>query len=79
MTRTRHPIPRTTRMKATKPANRRKLSHWDIADIRDALELAADIAMDHKEPFEVYYGKAGRALDRIATALFGTKNPPRHS
>ena len=57
----------------TKPAKRRKVTQQDIADIRSALDLGYDIAMDHKEPFVVTGRKADLALDRIATALFGKK------
>ena len=54
-------------------ARRRKVTPQDIADIRDALDLAYDIAADHREAGKVIFDKAGRALDRIATALFGTR------
>lgn len=55
-----------------KPRPRRsKATLQDIADIRDALDLAAD----RRETGQVIYDKAGSALDRIATALFG--NPER--
>jgi hypothetical protein len=52
---------------------RRKVTPYDIRDIRDALDLAHDIASDHKEAGQVIFDKAGRALDRIATALFGKR------
>lgn len=59
-----------------KPWPRRsKATPQDIADIRDALDLAHDSAVDHREAGQVIYDKAGRALNRIATALFG--NPER--
>ena len=55
-----------------KPQPRRsKATPQDIADIREALDLAAD----RRETGQVIYDKAGSALDRIATALFG--NPER--
>jgi hypothetical protein len=32
------------------PPRRKKVTPHDIADIRDALDLAHDIATDHREP-----------------------------
>jgi hypothetical protein len=62
-------------MTESKPRpRRRKATPHDIADIRDALDLAHDIAADHREAVQVMYDKAGRALDRIALALFGANN-----
>jgi hypothetical protein len=46
---------------------RRKVTLQDIADRRYALDLAAD----HCEAGQLICDKAGRALDRIAAALFG--------
>ena len=58
---------------AKRPPQRRKVTQQDIADIRNALDLGYDIAMDHKEPFEVAGRKADWALERIVTALFAKK------
>jgi hypothetical protein len=52
------------------PRRRKAVTPRDLADIRDALDLAHDIASDHREVGQVTFDKAGRALDRIATALF---------
>jgi hypothetical protein len=54
---------------------RRKVTAQDIAAIRDALDFAHDLPADHREAGQVIYDKAGHALDRIATAVFGKKNP----
>lgn len=54
---------------------RRKVTAQDIAAIRDALDFAHDLPADHHEAGQVIYDKAGHALDRVATALFGKKNP----
>ena len=55
---------------------RRKVTEHDIAAIRDALDFAHDLLpADRHEAGQVIYDKAGHVLDRIATALFGTKNP----
>ena len=56
--------------------NRRKVTPQDIADIRDALDLARDSATDHRAPGEITFNKADRALDRVATALFGNRKAP---
>jgi hypothetical protein len=62
-------------LKGRKSRPRHKATVWDIADIGDALDLGYDIADDHREreSVAVTYGKADRALDLIATALFGGK------
>jgi hypothetical protein len=55
---------------------RRKVTAQNIAAIRDALDFAHDLLpADHHEAGQVIYDEAGHALDRIATALFGKKNP----
>ena len=41
----------------------------DIGDLTDALDLAHDIAGDHGEPCFVTFGRAERALARIARRL----------
>jgi hypothetical protein len=56
---------------------RRKVTASHIGAIRDALDHAHIIAADHREAGAVLFDQAGRALDRIATALFGTTAPPR--
>jgi hypothetical protein len=61
-------------LKATKPAPRRKAIEQHIVDIRDALELAHHhIATDHKQPYELAYRKAFRALDRLVVAIHVNK------
>ena len=53
-----------------RPKLKKKGTLQDLADIREALDLAHDVAGDHKQRSKVTFDKANRALDRIATALF---------
>jgi hypothetical protein len=57
------------------PSRRRKATALqDIADIRAALDYAQDIARKHGDDCRLAFRKAGRALDRITTALFATQD-----
>jgi hypothetical protein len=61
--------------KPPRPRHHRKVTAPAIAAIRDALDCARDLPADHHGAGQVIYDRAGHALDRIATALFGKGNP----
>jgi hypothetical protein len=47
------------------PPRRKRVTPHDIADIRDALDLAHDIATDHREPGKITFDKPAAPLTAL--------------